>query len=63
MEMWVGSIFHEDRSVLELLTSNYTYANERLARHYGIPDVFGDEFRRVTAGFAPRRLCRARARF
>ncbi len=48
MEMWVGSIFREDRSVLELLTSNYTFVNERLARHYGIPDVFGDEFRRVT---------------
>jgi hypothetical protein len=48
MELWVGSIFHEDRSVVELLTSNYTYANERLARHYGIPDVFGDQFRRVT---------------
>ena len=48
MELWVGSIFHEDRSALELLTSNYTYANERLARHYGIPDVFGPEFRRVT---------------
>ena len=48
MEMWVGSIFREDRSVLELLTSNYTFANERLARHYGIPDVFGDQFRRVT---------------
>ncbi len=48
MDLWVGSIFHEDRSVLELLTSNYTYANERLARHYGIPNVFGDEFRRVT---------------
>lgn len=48
MEMWVGSIFREDRSVLDLLTSNYTFANERLARHYGIPDVFGDQFRRVT---------------
>ena len=48
MDLWIGSIFHEDRSVLELLTSNYTYANERLARHYGIPNVFGDEFRRVT---------------
>lgn len=48
MELWVGSIFHDDRSVLDLLTANYTYANERLARHYGIPDVFGDQFRRVT---------------
>jgi mono/diheme cytochrome c family protein len=48
MELWMGSIFQENRSVLDLLTSNYTYANERLARHYGIPDVLGDEFRRVT---------------
>ena len=48
MELWVGSIFHEDRSVLDLLDANYTYVNERLARHYGIPDVFGDQFRRVT---------------
>ena len=48
MELWVGSIFHDDRSVLDLLTADYTYVNERLARHYGIPDVFGDQFRRVT---------------
>ena len=48
MELWVGSIFHDDRSALDLLTSDYTYANERLARHYGIPDVFGEQFRRVT---------------
>ncbi len=48
MELWIGSIFHDDRSVLDLLNSNYTYVNERLARHYGIPDVFGDQFRRVT---------------
>jgi cytochrome c5 len=37
-----------DRSVLELLNANYTFVNERLARHYGIPDVYGDQFRRVT---------------
>jgi hypothetical protein len=36
-----------DRSVLELLNANYTFVNERLARHYGIPDVYGDQFRRV----------------
>lgn len=48
MDLWVSSIFRDDRSVLDLLTSNYTYANERLARHYGIANVFGDQFRRVT---------------
>ena len=37
----------EDRPVLELLTADYTFANERLARHYGIPGVVGDHFRRV----------------
>ena len=37
----------EDRSVLELLTADYTFLNERLARHYGIPGVYGDRFRRV----------------
>src|SRR5262249_21178962 len=38
----------EDRSVLDLLTADYTFVNERLARHYGIPNVRGTEFRRVT---------------
>ena len=37
----------EDRSVLELLTADYTFVNERLARHYGIPNVYGTQFRRV----------------
>jgi len=37
----------EDRSVLDLLTANYTYLNERLAKHYGIPYVYGSRFRRV----------------
>ena len=47
-ELFVGSVFHENRSVLELLTANYTFLNERLARHYGIPNVKGSYFRRVT---------------
>ena len=38
----------EDRSVVDLLSADYTFINERLARHYGIPDVFGNQFRRVT---------------
>ena len=40
-------IVDEDRSVLDLLTADYTFVNERLARHYGIPDVIGETFRRV----------------
>ena len=48
MEMFVNSIFQEDRSVLDLLSANYTFVNERLAAHYGIENVRGDQFRRVT---------------
>ncbi len=47
-ELFVESSIREDRSLLELLSANYTYVNERLARHYGIPGVYGDRFRRVT---------------
>jgi hypothetical protein len=46
--LFFESILREDRSVLELLTANYTFVNERLARHYGIPNVYGSHFRRVT---------------
>lgn len=47
-QLWFESQVREDRSVLEVLTSDYTFVNERLARHYGIPDVLGNHFRRVT---------------
>ena len=47
-ELFLESQLREDRSVLELLTANYTFVNERLARHYGIPNVYGSRFRRVT---------------
>src|SRR5438552_11503640 len=47
-ELILGSILRENRSVLDLLTANYTFLNERLARHYGIPNVQGSYFRRVT---------------
>jgi cytochrome c5 len=47
-ELFFDSIVHEDRSVLDLLTADYTFVNERLARHYGIPNVYGPRFRRVT---------------
>ena len=49
-ELFVESTIREDRSVLELLSANYTFVNERLARHYGIRGVYGDRFRRVTLG-------------
>jgi cytochrome c5 len=47
-ELFVESIIREDRNVLDLLTADYTFVNERLARHYGIPNVYGSRFRRVT---------------
>jgi hypothetical protein len=47
-KLFFNSVVTEDRSVLDLLTSDYTYLNERLARHYGIKGVVGPEFRRVT---------------
>ena len=47
-ELFFESIVREDRSVVDLLTANYTFLNERLARHYGIPHVSGSHFRRVT---------------
>jgi hypothetical protein len=47
-ELFVQSMIREDRGVVELLSANYTYLNEILARHYGIPDVYGSHFRRVT---------------
>ena len=46
-EMFFGSILREDRGVLDLLTANYTFLNERVALHYRIPNVLGSEFRRV----------------
>ncbi len=47
-ELFFGSILKEDRPVLDLLTADYTFLNERLARHYGIPGIYGSQFRRVT---------------
>ena len=46
-ELFFESILREDRSVLDLLRANYTFLNERLAKHYGIPHVYGSRFRRV----------------
>jgi hypothetical protein len=47
-ELFVGSTIGEDRSVVDLLDASYTFVNERLARHYGIPGIYGSRFRRVT---------------
>ena len=47
-ELFLASNIREDRGVPELLNANYTFLNERLARHYGIPNVYGSQFRRVT---------------
>ncbi len=50
IELFFASIIHEDRSILDLLTADYTFVNERLAKHYGIPGVYGSQFRRVELG-------------
>ena len=47
-ELFFASIMREDRNVIDLLTANYTFVNERLAKHYGVPYVYGSQFRRVT---------------
>jgi len=47
-ELFFSSVVHEDRGILDLLTADYTYVNERLAKQYGIPNIYGPQFRRVT---------------
>ena len=54
-ELFFESIMHEDRSVLDLLTADYTFVNERLARHYGMRGIYGDRFRRVAVTDEARR--------
>jgi hypothetical protein len=46
-QIFVASQLREDRGVMELLTADYSYVNERLARHYGVPGIYGNRFRRV----------------
>jgi hypothetical protein len=46
-ELFFDSLVRDDRSLFDLLTADYTFVNERLARHYGIPDIAGSQFRRV----------------
>src|SRR5687767_8327231 len=54
-ELFVGSTLREDRSVLELLNADYTFVNEKLATHYGIPGIYGSRFRRVSLPDKDRR--------
>jgi hypothetical protein len=54
-ELLFESIVREDRSILDLVDANYTFVDERLARHYGIPNVRGSRFRRIELGDGPRR--------
>jgi hypothetical protein len=54
-ELLLEHVMTQDRSVLELLTADYTFVNERLARHYGIPNVYGTHFRRVPVTSEARR--------
>ena len=49
-ELLFQSIIQENRSVLDLLNADYTFLNERLAKHYGVPNIYGSQFRRVTLG-------------
>ena len=47
-ELFFASVLREDRNVIDLMTADYTFLNERLAKHYGIPGIYGSHFRRVT---------------
>ena len=55
-ELLFESILGEDRNVLDLLRANYTFLNERLAKHYEIPNIYGDHFRRVSLKANPERI-------
>ena len=54
-EMLFGSVIREDHNVVDLLTADYTFVNERLAQHYGMPNIYGNHFRRVTVKDPARR--------
>ena len=49
-ELLFESVMREDRNVVDFLTADYTFLNDRLAKHYGIPNIYGSQFRRVTLG-------------
>jgi hypothetical protein len=54
-QMFLESVMREDRNVLTLLSAKYSFVNERLAKHYGIPNIYGSRFRRVEFGDNPQR--------
>ena len=54
-ELFFDSVIREDRSIVELLKSDYTFLNERLAKHYGIPNIYGSRFRRVALDAGSKR--------
>jgi mono/diheme cytochrome c family protein len=54
-ELFFGSVMREDRTVVDLMQADYTFVDERLAKHYGIPNVYGSRFRRVTLADDARR--------
>jgi hypothetical protein len=54
-ELFFASVLHENRSILELLNADYTFLNQRLGEHYGIPNIYGSQFRRVTVADSNRR--------
>lgn len=54
-ELLFGSIVREDRNVLDLMNADYTFVNERLAKHYGIPNIYGTDFRRVSVSRPERK--------
>jgi hypothetical protein len=56
VKLFVGSIFDEDRSIMDLFKADYTFLNERLAKHYGIEGVYGNRFRKVNVGEDQRGL-------
>ena len=55
-ELFFASQLQSDRSIVELLTADYTFLNQRLARHYGVPGVYGNHFRRVALGNNQQRV-------
>jgi hypothetical protein len=54
-ELFFESVLREDRSITDLLGADYTFVNERLAKHYGIPHIYGSHFRRISLGDNPER--------
>ena len=62
-ELLFDSLVRENRPITELLTADYTFVNERLAKHYGIPGIYGSRFQRVTLGPSSMRAagCSAKA--